>query len=374
MAALIDTHQVSGPGRQLTALANALAARDVALRVVMLQRAGRPRPPFADYLAAHGVDHVILEERGPTDLARPAAALRAALAAFAPDVVQTHSYKTNLLYRLAARGAPRRPWVAFFHGATAENLKVRAYHWLDRRLMAAADRIVVMSELHHEGFGRAAHVRVLHNAVIPVSDAADLPDLAPYRAPDAPLLAVVGRLSHEKGVDLFLRAVAALHARGRAVRAVLAGDGPARAELEALRAELGLESAVHFLGPVAAVNALYRAVDLVVLPSRSEGLPNVLLEALRQDRPVVATAVGAVSEVLTDPAAGVVVPPGDPEALARGIEAALAAGATPQARQARAETAARFSLDRRVDAHLALYGELLAAQAAQAAQAAGRAR
>jgi glycosyltransferase involved in cell wall biosynthesis len=363
VAALIDTHQVSGPGRQLTALAGALRSRGVAMRVVMLHRGGRPPAPFAGYLADHGVDHVVLDEQGPTDL-RPIGALRDALAAYAPDVVQTHSYKTNFLYRLARRGLPRRPWVAFFHGTTAENRRVRAYHWLDRRVMAGADHIVVMSARHREQLGDRSSVRVVHNAVIPLPDGQPLPDLTPFRGlgrdgrPRA-LVAVVGRLSHEKGVDVFLHAMATLRGRGHDVHAVLAGDGPARAELETLRGTLGLTDAVHFLGGVSAVNALYRSVDAVVLPSRSEGLPNVLLEALHHDRPVVATRVGAVGEVLTDDRAGRVVPPGDPEALAEAMAHVLAHGSGDEARRARADTAARFSLDRRVEAHLALYAELL---------------
>ena len=179
-------------------------------------------------------------------------------------------------------------------------------------------------------------------------------------AAGAPLVGVVGRLSSEKGVDVFLDALALLRDRGRAVHALVAGDGPDRDALKQQAERLGLADAVHFVGPVADVAALYPALDAVVLPSRSEGLPNVLLEALSADRPVVATRVGAVPEVLTDAAAGVVVPPGDAPALADAIAAALSTAHDPAARAARAETAARFSLARRVDAHRALYRELAA--------------
>ena len=114
-----------------------------------------------------------------------------------------------------------------------------------------------------------------------------------------------------------------------------------------------------FLGPVRAVQSLYREIDLLVIPSRSEGLPNVLLEALRADVPAVATRVGAVPEVLESDDAGLIVPPGDPAALADAIVRALPMKARPECAAARRETPERFSLGRRVDDHVELYTSLL---------------
>ena len=354
--ALIDTASVSGPGRQLAALAVALRGEGVTLRVALFHRVGRPVPAYVAYLAAAGVDHVVVPERGPADRAA-LAAVRALIAGWRPDVVQTHSYKTTAMAWLLRRGGARWPWIAFFHGATTEDWKVRAYHWLDARLMPAADRLVVMTRAHLPRFAAAGdRAQVLYNAAIPLPADGPPTSVAAHRRPGAPLVGVVGRLSSEKGVDVFLDALAALARRGVAVDAVLAGDGPERAALERQRDALGLADRVHFLGPVRDVASLYPQLDLVVLPSRSEGLPNVLLEALRADVPVVATRVGAVPEVLDDaPLAGLTVPPTDAAALAGAIVRALPLGADPAARAARAVVAGRFSLERRVQAHLALY-------------------
>jgi glycosyltransferase involved in cell wall biosynthesis len=141
---------------------------------------------------------------------------------------------------------------------------------------------------------------------------------------------------------------------------VIAGDGPERTALESKAAVLGISERVHFLGSVRNVLSLYSQVDAVVLPSRAgaEGLPNVLLEALRADVPVVATAVAAVPEVLSDPSAGELVEPGNVDALVRGIEAALTGGRFPAASAARAAATARFSLQRRMAEHLSLYAEV----------------
>ncbi|GJG87943.1 hypothetical protein tb265_31240 [Gemmatimonadetes bacterium T265] len=368
VAALIDTYDVLGAGRQLAPMGPALRERGVAHRVVVFHRAGRRPAPYASYLAELGADHVVVPERRAMDvgiLRRTAAELEA----FDPDVVETHGYKPGTVAAtLRAVGNPRWKWIAFFHGSTTENLKVRAYHWLDRRVMQRADRLAVMSPLHRDGFAHMGdRVRVVYNAVAQLPAAGDAPavDLAgafaPPPAPDVPMLGVVGRLSSEKGVDVFLDACAHLAEDGVPFRAAVVGDGPDRAALTARARALGLDDRVAFVGAVRNVAQAYQQLTCLVIPSRSEGLPNVLLEALDHDLPVVSTRVGAVPQVLTDPLAGVVVPPEDPRALADGIRRGVALAGDPDAGAARAAAARRFSLDARVDAHLALYTELTAA-------------
>lgn len=365
VAALLDTAIVSGPGRQLAALAGALRAHDVELGVFMFQRAGRPTSPYVAYLEAQGITPTVIPERGPLDPGAPAG-LRTALARWRPDVVQTHNYRTTVFAWLLRLTGARWPWVGFFHGATHEDAKVALYHRIDRALLPRADRVVVMSEVERHRFAAAGdRVQVIHNAVLSLPVVDETPALDALAGRPGPLVGVVGRLSPEKGVDVLLRAVRLLADRGTPVRLAVAGDGPERAALEALAAELAIGDRVAFLGPVRAVDALYAAVDLVVLPSRSEGLPNVLLEALRADRPVVATRVGAVPEVIGgEPAAGAIVAPDDVAALADAIVATLAAGGSEAAAAARRRVVHAFSLERRVAAHLALYDAVLPASAA----------
>ena len=364
VAALIDTYDVSGPGRQLVGVAGALAKRGVEVLVVMFHREGRAYPPFATYLAQCGVAFEVVPERGPAD-ASVLGRLRRVLTTWGPDLVETHSYKTTaLVYALRRFGGLRQPWVGFFHGATSENLKVQAYHWLDGKLLRAADCTVVMSAVKlHEFAAVCPRVRVIYNSVVPLPDEPAVEFVLPSAVEAAvaagqPLVGMVGRLSPEKGVDIYLRALAALDPRGVPFTTVIAGDGPERAAAEALAAELQIAHRVAFLGKVSAMQALYRRLDLLVIPSRSEGLPNVLLEALAADVPVVSTSVGAVPEVLGGTRAGLLVPPLDVGALADALGASLGLKADPVSRAARAEVADRFSLDRRADAHLGMYTEL----------------
>jgi len=368
VAAVMDTAIVSGPGRQLAAIVPALAEQGVDVRVVVFQHEGREKTAYRTFLETRGIDHVVIPFASRFDR-RLVPTLRARLDEWRPDVVQTHSYRpTALVWLLRRAGVPWR-WIGFFHGTTNEDLKVRVYHWLDRRLLPSADRIVVMSQAQISHFDPRASVLQVHNAVLPTPVSA-IPDetaaaLARVAALPTPRVGVIGRISHEKGVDVAIHAARALRDRGTATTWVIAGDGPDRATCEALAGTLQLGDVVHFTGALLPIEPLYPLLDLVAIPSRSEGLPNVLLEALRADRPVVSTAVGAVPEVIGGTAAGRLVPVENPSALAEAVRAALAEASQPEssgaAAAARAEVVQRFSLARRVEAHLQLYRDVLAA-------------
>jgi glycosyltransferase involved in cell wall biosynthesis len=357
--AVIANESVSGPGRQLASFASAAARHGVRLHVAILHRRGNPRPPFADYLAKLGVPFSLLDDNGPVDLAI-ARRLNSLVEDLAPDILQTHGYKATAAGLIMRRFRRRIPWVGFFHGETHEDLKARFYHWLDHRMLGAADAVVVMSALQRQSFARLGHkVRVIYNAVLPdppvvgPDDGDRIADL--LHGFDRPLLGVVGRLSPEKGVDLLLDACGALRRSGYGFSLVVAGDGPDHAALEQQAARLGIDQRVTFLGSVRNVGSLYSAIDVLVIPSRSEGLPNVLLEALAADLPVVSTRVGAVPEVLTDPAAGVILDHMDGDSLRRAIDEALRLRSSDLGIRARAETALAFSVEARIRRHLDLY-------------------
>jgi glycosyltransferase involved in cell wall biosynthesis len=134
-------------------------------------------------------------------------------------------------------------------------------------------------------------------------------------------LVTVARLSGEKGIDDLLRATALLREQDLAVQLEIVGDGPLRAELESLASHLGISDRVRFAGFVPHGPQLISALDesdLFVLPSRSEGLPHSVVEAMARALPVVATAVGGLPAFLRD-GSGILVPIGDPEALAASL-------------------------------------------------------
>jgi len=288
-----------------------------------------------------------------------------------PSIVQTHGYKaTAVAYLLRRRHAPV-PWIGFFHGSTTEDLKARFYHWVDRQLLGGAERIVVMSPTQARDFRRyGGRVHIIYNAALEPARAGAPSERDHVAALGArlrrPIIGVVGRLSPEKGVDLFLDACAGLVRDGLAFSGLVVGDGPERGRLEARARQLGLESCVQFLGQVANVDLVYRQLDLVVLPSRSEGLPNTLLEAMSADVPVVATAVGAVPEVVGTSSAAQIVAPESAAALAQAMARAVTLGDSPADAAARREVVTRFSVQRRLEAHLQLYRDVLEEQSHRA--------
>lgn len=143
--------------------------------------------------------------------------------------------------------------------------------------------------------------------------------------PDRPVVGTIGRLERRKGHDDLLRAARHLHERaeGVAPQIVVVGDGPERNSLEKLASGLGLGDDVRFTGTVADVRPWLAAMDVFVLPSLEEGSPNAVLEAMASARPIVATRVGGIGELLEDGRTGWLVPPRNPTVLAGAIASVL---------------------------------------------------
>jgi glycosyltransferase involved in cell wall biosynthesis len=177
---------------------------------------------------------------------------------------------------------------------------------------------------------------------------------------------MVGRLVRIKDVPTFLRAARLVRAQRADARFALVGDGEERAGLEALGRELGLDDAVTFFGWRRDLAAVYGDLDVVVNASRNEGTPVALIEALAAGRPVVATRVGGTPDLLGAGERGLLVPPGDPEALARAVLETLdqSEAARRRASAGREHVLARHSADRLVRDVDALYRELRAAKKA----------
>ncbi|MBI1798223.1 MAG: glycosyltransferase family 4 protein [Candidatus Eisenbacteria bacterium] len=201
---------------------------------------------------------------------------------------------------------------------------------LKRRELARADAVtavcgaVAETLIRDYGVDRAL-IRVVPNGTEPPDERAEWDEAREWRSrlaatPIRPLWVCAARLEEQKGQDVLLEALAEISRRGLEYVVALAGVGSSRAALEARVASLGLGSRVRFLGQVEAIGPLLLAADAVALPSRWEGLPLTLLEALARARPVVASAVGGVPEVIEEGVHGRLVPAGDPIALADVLE------------------------------------------------------
>jgi glycosyltransferase involved in cell wall biosynthesis len=155
----------------------------------------------------------------------------------------------------------------------------------------------------------------------------------------------VGRLNYQKNFPLFLDVAARIRRKDSNVAFVLAGDGPERRALEAQTRSLGLGDAVRFAGLVPDMTTLYPAIDLLLMPSRFEGLPLALLEAMAMEIPAVASAVDGIAEIIENGRDGLLVAPHDADGFESAACALLADPETAAAmgRAARRKVETRFS-------------------------------
>jgi len=163
---------------------------------------------------------------------------------------------------------------------------------------------------------------VIQNGIVPVGS--DPPGGDSVRgemglAEDDVLLLSVGRLVYQKGHEFLVRAMPGILGEHPSAKAVICGEGELRGALQAQIAELRLENSVFLTGNRPDIHRFLNTADIFVLPSRWEGLPVALLEAMSVGLPVVATHVEGVEEVVQNEAEGLLVPPGDPEALAAAL-------------------------------------------------------
>lgn len=291
------------------------------------------------------------------------ATLRRLIRSRRPDIVHTHGYRADLLAGAAARHE-HVPWVSSVHGFTGGGRKNRLYEWLQVRAYRQAQGVVAVSRPLRDLLGRRgvpdAIIQVIPNAwMLKPTLGREEARRALAVSGEGPLLGWVGRLSREKGADVFLEALALL--KDVPWRASVLGVGREQAALEARATALGLASRITWHGMVPAAARYFPAFDLFVLSSRTEGTPIALFEAMASEVPIVATAVGGVPDVVSAAEAALVAPE-DPRALAAGIRAALA---DPEAAQRRAVAARQrlqeqFSTGPWLDAHERMYRHLVA--------------
>jgi glycosyltransferase involved in cell wall biosynthesis len=294
------------------------------------RRRGLNGPPndFVVAAAKLRLDVELIPERRRFDLS-VIPALRSVIESREPDLVVTNSVKSHfLLWR--SRLWRKYPWVAFHHGYTSTDRKVSVYNRLDRWSLPKADRLVTVCrafarELAYTTGVSIENISVLHNAMRrpqPVS-AVDTESLRERLgiAGDERVVLSVGRLSREKAHIDLLEAFKRLSESNPEIssKLIIVGDGPERARLETAAKSLGCKERVIFAGHVSDVRTFYVTADVFVLPSHSEGSPNVLLEAMAANLPIVATAVGGVPEMVENNESALLVPPNDPPSIAGAI-------------------------------------------------------
>jgi L-malate glycosyltransferase len=278
---------------------------------------------LAARLRAAGVSVVVLSGRSKYD---PAVIrrVREAFVQYGIDLVHTHGYKATLLFGLAARQSGLSV-VKTEHGASERRpgwsgLKMRVHYWLDRYVTRRwVDRVVYVSRDLRRGQDEDSKSTFIHNGIDADSmrSAARLLDLG--SDPATFHIAIVGRLAPVKGHRVLLEAILLCKHRCR-IRLHIFGAGPLEDDLRQRIVRSGLSDQVRIHGFKANIADYIGSVDLVAMPSLHEGLPYTLLEAMLLRRPVVASRVGGLAEVLEHGETGLLFEPGQPAELARLID------------------------------------------------------
>jgi len=279
-------------------------------------------------------------------------------------VVHSHGYKSNILFGFLPKRLRGARLVSTVHGYTHGSGLMAAYEWLDVRALRRSDAVVLVHAgmLADPALASLQHhrLRIIENGLPDADLVGATPDPAIVEfCGRGPLVGAVGRLSTEKGFDGLIRAFAQLRP---STHLLILGEGPERERLTRLADTVGVSSRVLMPGFVPARSYLSH-FDIFVLPSHTEGLPISLLEAMAAGRPIVATRVGGVPQLLAEGAHGRLVPPGDEARLVSNLRSLL----TDPVEAGRLGAAARtrsldFSHERMGDSYMDLYADVVGTQ------------
>jgi GalNAc-alpha-(1->4)-GalNAc-alpha-(1->3)-diNAcBac-PP-undecaprenol alpha-1,4-N-acetyl-D-galactosaminyltransferase len=318
VALLISSLGPGGAERVMSLLADGLVARGHEVSLITLSHAGKDFYALDPRVQRRGLgllgDSTHLLSAIHANIRR-IRALRRAIRTAAPEVVLAFVTHMNVLALIACVGLRARVVVSERVDPTSHS-EGRLWQALRTLTYRRADAVVVQTESVARWFRarswRRERVIVIPNPVMRAAESAQAQLLPPR-----PFVLGAGRLVHQKGFDILIRAFGLLAAGTPQLRLVIAGEGPDAQQLRQLAAALGLESRVLFLGNVENLSALMRSAEAFVLSSRYEGFPNVLLEALASGLPVVSTdCPSGPREILRDGEFGLLVPCENPPALA----------------------------------------------------------
>ncbi len=241
------------------------------------------------------------------------------------DILVTHDYKANFFGHRACASGPT-VHASHYRGRTRENFKVRLYNFIDDFMLKRIKHIIAVSEASKK---LLVSLRIKQERITVIPNAFNISKLTggeiENEGEENGLVSIIsaGRLSHEKGFDLLLEAFAMAGRMQRPVKLFIYGEGPEETKLKELSEKLYLTGKVEFCGFSNKLLDIYKQMSFLVLPSRSEGMPNVVLEAWSQKLGVVAASVGGVPEMIEQGKSGLLCEPENINDLASKIKYAV---------------------------------------------------
>lgn len=324
IAHFIATNFYGGPERQIINNALRLLEGSGFDPLIISFREGGVENQLLAKAAKEKIQHVQIEAQGPFNPLAIYELIRI-IKHYEIDILLCHGFKANTLGRLATAIAGI-PMIAVSRGWTAENRKIRFYEFVDKTFLHFANHIVAVSDGQKKKLLALklpdSKVTVIHNA-IDVNAAKGTAKSSIRKllgaAENTVLVASAGRLSPEKDYMTLVEAARLVVTNNQNIMFCVFGEGACRSELEAKIKEYNLENHFYLPGFRRDLLAVLSEIDLFVLPSLTEGLPNVILEAYAESIPVVATNVGGNPEIISSEDMGVLLEPGDTHGLAEVI-------------------------------------------------------
>jgi glycosyltransferase involved in cell wall biosynthesis len=319
----VDSLEVGGAERHVVDLALALRRKGHEVEVTCSVSGGLCEPLEAARVPVWPLTRRLVKRRVSLRYAR---GIRNLLKERTFDLVHAHIFASAVAAAIATLGKSVPLVITEHTEASWQTWRTRRVsRWAHRR----AKRVIAVSTpierrlIEHDGVPPNL-VTLIPNAVTPASD--EPPDPAgalPDGGLEHPLIGVVARLQPEKGVATFLKAAVRVSEVSPQARFLVVGDGPLRGELLDLAEHLGLSERVRFLGYRSDSRALMELMDVLVVPSLTEGSPLIVLEAMAAGVPLVASAVGGIPDQVRHGREGILVPPDDPDALGEALGALL---------------------------------------------------
>ncbi|HMA24319.1 MAG TPA: glycosyltransferase [Gemmatimonadaceae bacterium] len=351
-----------GLERVVHALATGQQRRGHDVHVILLLESGVAEPLIAEQLrdGAVPVISIVLPGRAYWTQLR---LLREHCARLVPDVIHTHGYLPDVLSTLLIPKISAHR-VSTVHGFIGSTRRGRFYEWLQCRAYRWIDAVAVSNKLATDLIDRgvpAHNVHVIANAAVAIDDPLSREAARQRLGVPGEMFSIgwIGRVSHEKGLDVLIDALPAL--RGIPAQLTVIGDGPGRRALDEKARRIADHVPVSWAGVIPDAARLLRAFDVLVISSRTEGTPMTLLEAMAAEVPIVATAVGGIPDVVTNDQA-ILVPSENPAALAAAIRSVYddCDAARQRAERAAVRLATAFSTENWLTQYDQLYAMLIA--------------
>ncbi|MCW8934262.1 MAG: glycosyltransferase [Gammaproteobacteria bacterium] len=243
------------------------------------------------------------------------------------DIIHAHDYKSDILTTIVSKKI-KIPIVTTAHGWITNSLKSKIYVWLGKHCFRFFDQVIAVSPKIYSEIARFGtsekRLNLIYNAIVADNYQPDKFEAGylreKFNIPESvSIIGNIGRISPEKGQKDFILAAKKILNERQDLAFVLIGDGPDKKAMQQLAVDLEIEKHVHFTGHEQDVRPVLKDLNLFALTSYTEGFPNVVLESLCMDVPVLATDVGGTGDIVDNKKTGILIPSGSPDEIAKGL-------------------------------------------------------